>query len=152
MLDRNRRPTLSKPWWGSPVLTHHHQWWLALRNIWLLATASMHNGITLKHIKFQPGMAAQPMRTRWISKQVKKGLWRNWKKLTVKIREEVGKNISKCGRWFTKVDAYWNIVKTFHKGKTHAHCTTHISWTSWKRRDKWSLNTSLRLLKLVWSV
>ena len=40
---------------------------------------------------------------------------------TLKTREEVGKNISKCRRWFTKVDAFKNIDKTFHKGKTHAH-------------------------------
>jgi len=42
---------------------------------------------------------------------------------TLKTREKVGKNISECRRWFTKVDAFWNIVKIFHKGKTHAHCT-----------------------------
>ena len=67
--------------------------------------------------------------------------------LTLKTREKVGKNTSKCRRWFTKVDAYWKIV-TFQKVKTHTHCT-QISWTSWKRRDNWSLNTSVRLLKLV---
>jgi len=43
--------------------------------------------------------------------------------LTLKTWEEVGKNISKCRCWFTKVDAYWNIVKTSQKGETHAHCT-----------------------------
>ena len=68
--------------------------------------------------------------------------------LTLKTREKVGKNTSKCRSWFTKVDAYWKIV-TFQKVKTHKHCT-QISWTSCKRRDyNWSLNTSLRLLKLV---
>ena len=67
--------------------------------------------------------------------------------LTLKIREEVGKNTSKCRNWSTKVDAYWKTV-TFQKVKTHTHCT-QISWTSCKRRDNWSLNTSLRLLKLV---
>ena len=46
--------------------------------------------------------------------------------LTLQTREEVGKNTSKCRRWFTKVDAFKNIDKTFHKGKTHAHCT-HIN-------------------------
>ena len=56
--------------------------------------------------------------------------------LTLQTREEVGKNTSKCRRWFTKVDAYWKIV-TFQKVKTHTHCT-RISWTSWKRRDNWS--------------
>jgi len=66
--------------------------------------------------------------------------------LTLQTREEVGKN-TKCRRWFTKVDAYWKIV-TFQKVETHTHCT-QISWTSWKRRDNWSLNTSVRLLKLV---
>jgi len=81
------------------------------------------------------------------NKPSKKGLWRNWKMLTLKLREEVGKNTSKCRHWFTKVDAYWKIV-TFQKVKTHTHCT-QISWTSWKRRDNWSLNTSVRLLKLV---
>jgi len=33
--------------------------------------------------------------------QVKKGLWRNWKMLTLKTREKVGKNTSKCRSWFT---------------------------------------------------
>ena len=46
--------------------------------------------------------------------------------LTLKTREEVGNNVSKYRRWFIKIDAYWNIVKTFQKGKTHAHCT-HIN-------------------------
>ena len=42
--------------------------------------------------------------------------------LTLKTRDRVGKNTSKCRRWFTKVDAYWKIV-TFQKVKTHTHCT-----------------------------
>ena len=67
--------------------------------------------------------------------------------LTLQTREEVGKNTSECRRWYTKVDAYWKIV-TIQKVKTHTHCT-QISWTSWKHRDNWSLNTSVRLLKLV---
>ena len=46
--------------------------------------------------------------------------------LTLKTREEVGNNVSKYRRWFIKIDAYWNIVKTFQKGKTHAHYT-HIN-------------------------
>ena len=61
--------------------------------------------------------------------------------LTLQTREEVGKNTSECRRWYTKVDAYWKIV-TFQRSKpTHIAC--------WQRRDNWSLNTSVRLLKLV---
>jgi len=53
--------------------------------------------------------------------QVKKGLWCNWKMPTLKTREKVGKNISvDVG---LPVDAFWNIVRIFHKGETHAHCT-----------------------------
>ena len=43
--------------------------------------------------------------------------------LTLKMWEIVGKNTSKCRRWFTKVDAYWKIVKTCQKGETHTLCT-----------------------------
>ena len=46
--------------------------------------------------------------------------------LTLKTREEVGKNTLKCRHWLTRIDAYWNIVKNFQMGKTHAHCT-HIN-------------------------
>jgi len=80
------------------------------------------------------------------NKPSKKGLWRNWKMPNLKTREEVGKHISKCRRWFTKVDAIRPFIRA---SPTHiAH--TQISWASWNCRDKWSLNTSLRLFFFFW--
>ena len=85
------------------------------------------------------------------NKPSKKGLWRNWKVLTLKIREEVGKNTSKCrpciygvygifGREITKYmviyGVYIQLWPTPHKTlvlccqryvRAHTHAHKHLN-------------------------